>query len=72
MRVVPGNVKEGSAVSILDDFDISEGTALVMDRGYNDKKLLKAIIERDLDFVTAVKRNANLYKTANISEGMFR
>ena len=72
MKVLPGNVKEGSAVSMLDEFDIPEGTVLVMDRGYSDKTLLTQIEETDLEFIVAVRRNSDMYKVTDTSEGMFR
>lgn len=72
MKVVPGNVKEGSAVSMLDEFDIPDGTVLVMDRGYHDKTLLKQIREKGLDYIVAVKRNSDAYKVTDKGEGMFR
>ena len=72
MKVLPGNVKEGSAVSMLDEFEIPEGTILVMDRGYSDKTFLSQIKDSDLEFIVAVKRNSNMYKETDTSEGMFR
>jgi len=72
MRVVPGNIKEGSAVSMLDEFDIPEGTVLVMDRGYHDRKLLDAIREKDLDYIVAVKRNSKVYDVTGTKDGIFR
>lgn len=72
LKVVPGNVKEGSAVSMLDEFDIPKGTILVMDRGYQNQKLLKAIREKGLDYLVAVRRNSKLYDTTDTSEGIFR
>ena len=72
MKVVPGNVKEGSAVSMLDEFEIPEGTILVMDRGYSDRTLLEQIKEKGLDYIVAVKRNSNAYKVTDTKEGVFR
>ena len=72
MRVVPGNVKEGSAVTMLDEFDIAEGTMLVMDRGYSDKKFLSAVREAGFDYLVAIKRNSNAYKVTNTDDGLFR
>lgn len=68
MKVVPGNVKEGSAISMLDEFEIDEGTLLVMDRGYFDKKLLKEICAKDLDYLVAVKRNSKVYDKVQVFE----
>jgi len=72
MRVLPGNCKEGSAVSMLDEFDIPEGTFLVMDRGYSDKKFLAQVKEKGLEYVVAVKRNSKTYDITDTGEGMFR
>lgn len=72
MKVLPGNVKEGSAVSMLDEFEIPEGTILVMDRGYYDKTLLSQIRDSNLEFIVAVRRNPDMYKVTGTSEGMFR
>lgn len=72
MRVVPGNMKEGCAVTMVDEFDIEEGTLLVMDRGYHDKKLLSSIREEGLDYLVAVKRNSKLYSMTDTEEGIFR
>lgn len=72
MRIVPGNLKEGCAVTMLDEFDIEKGTLLVMDRGYHNKELLKQIREEDLDYLVAVKRNAKVYAVTDTEEGMFR
>lgn len=72
MRVVPGNMKEGCAVTMLDEFHIEEGTMLVMDRGYYDKKLLDDIRKAGLDYLVAVKRNSNVYKVTDVKDGMFR
>ena len=72
MRVVPGNMKEGCAVTMLDEFDIEEGTLLVMDRGYHDKKLLAAIRGEELDYLVAVKRNSKVYEKTDAEEGIFR
>ncbi|MFA6803540.1 MAG: hypothetical protein WCR24_03500 [Candidatus Methanomethylophilaceae archaeon] len=44
---VPGNVRECSAVNMLNEFGISEGAVSVMDRGYNDKKLLNVMADAD-------------------------
>lgn len=68
MRVVPGNVKENSAISMLDEFEIEEGTLLVMDRGYFDRKLLKEIRDNGLDYLVAVKRNSKIYDRVSVSE----
>ena len=46
---------------IQDEFDIEEGTLLVMDCGYHNKKLLKAIRDEGLDYLVAVKRNSKVY-----------
>lgn len=72
MRVLPGNGKEGSAVSMLDEFRVPEGTTLVMDRGYSDKKFLAEVRERGLEYVVAAKRNSKAYETTGTGEGMFR
>ncbi len=72
MRVVPGNMKEGCAVTMLDEFDIEDGTLLVMDRGYHDRKLLEAIRDRDLHYLVAVRRNSKLYSRTDTDEGIFR
>lgn len=61
MRVVPGNVKEGGAVSMLDEFCIPEGTVLVMDRGYWNRGFLDAVRGRGLDYAVPVRRNSRLY-----------
>ena len=68
MRVVPGNVKEGCAISMLDEFEIEEGTLLVMDRGYFDRKLLKEIRDKGLDYLVAVRRNSKVYDRVSVSE----
>jgi transposase len=70
MKVLPGNAKEGSAVCMLDEFSIPEGTLLVGDRGYNDKKFLKAVRERGLDYLVAVKRNSKAYELTDTKEGV--
>ena len=72
MRVVPGNAKEGSAVSMLDEFDIPDGTFLVMDRGYSDGKFLGEVRGRGLEYIVAVKRNSKAYDITDTGEGMFR
>ncbi len=72
MRIMPGNLKEGCAVTMLDEFGIGEGTLLVMDRGYHDRKLLAAIRDQDLDYLVAVKRNAKVYDMTDAEEGIFR
>lgn len=69
MRAVPGNVKEGSAISMLDEFRIDEGTLLVMDRGYFNRNLLKEIREKELDYLVAVKRDSKVYGMVQVSEG---
>lgn len=71
MKVLPGNAKEGSAVTMLDEFDIPEGTLLVGDRGYNDGDFLKAAREKGLDYLVAVKRNSFAYARTDTKEGMF-
>jgi len=72
MRVLPGNCKESSAVSMLDEFNVPEGTFLVMDRGYSDKKFLTEIKKKKLEYIVAVKRNSKTYDVTNTDEGMFR
>ncbi len=72
MRVIPGNAKEGSAVSMLDEFEIPEGTFLVMDRGYSDRKFLNEVKEKGLEYIVAVERNSKTYDTTDTEEGMFR
>jgi hypothetical protein len=72
MAVLPGNAKEGSAVLMLDEFDISEGTVLIMDRGYCDKDFLGKVTEKKLEFVVAAKRNSKAYDRIKTGEGMFR
>lgn len=73
MRAVPVNGKEGSAVSLLDEFDIPEGTILVMDRGYCDSGFLSAVRERGLDYVVAAKRSSKAYDEVAVDESrLFR
>lgn len=72
MRVLPGNVKEGSAISMLDEFDVPDGTFLVMDRGYSDKKFLDEIKKKGLQYIVAVKRNSKTYDITDTNESMFR
>lgn len=72
MRVLPGNAKEGSAISMLDEFNVPDGTFLVMDRGYCDKKFLKEIKSKNLEYIVAAKRNSSVYGTTKANEGMFR
>ena len=72
MKVVPGNLKEGCMVSMLDEFDIEEGTILVMDRGYFDKKLMSEIRDKGLDYLVAVKRNSKVYDNVQVGDNMFR
>ena len=71
MRVLPGNAKEGSAISMLDEFEIPRGTVLVMDRGYNDKGFLSAAKEKGLEYIVAVKRDSTAYGVTSTEEGMF-
>lgn len=68
MRAVPGNGKEGSAISMLDEFDIPEGTVLVMDRGYCDHNFLSAVRKRGLDYVVAAKRSSKAYGEVQVDE----
>ncbi len=72
MSVLPGNVREGSAISMLDEFDIPEGTILVMDRGYCIKGFLDEVKGKGLEFMVAAKRNSKAYGEVNADEGMFR
>lgn len=65
-------MKEESVVSMLDEFDIPEDTIPVMDRGYLNQKLLKAIRGKGLDYLVAVRRNSKLYDATDASEGIFR
>ena len=51
---------------------IEEGTLLVMDRGYHDRKLLAAIRDEGLDYLVAVKRNSKVYGKTDTEEGIFR
>lgn len=71
LKAVPGNVKEGSAREMLDEFAFEEGTVLVMDRGYHDKKLLAEIRGRGLGYLVAVKRNSAMYREVEADQGMF-
>ena len=72
MSVLPGNVKEGSAISMLDEFDIPMGTVLVMDRGYCSSGFLKEVKNEGLEFVVAAKRSSKAYDAVHVGEGMFR
>lgn len=72
MRVLPGNSKESSAVSMLDEFNVPDGTFLVMDRGYSDKKFLSEIKKKNLEYIVAAKRNSKTYDITDTKEGMFR
>lgn len=72
MRVVPGNVREGCAVTMLDEFKVAEGTMLVMDRGYGDKRFLGAVREAGLDYLVAVRRSSKVYGLTDTGGGMFR
>mgnify|MGYP000869324921 CR=1 FL=1 len=73
MRAVPGNGRESNAVSMLDEFDVPEGTVLVMDRGYCDRKFLSAVTERGLEYVVAAKRNSKAYEEVQVDErSLFR
>lgn len=72
MKVVPGNLKEGCMVTMLDEFDIDEGTILVMDRGYFDRKLMSEIRGKGLDYLVAVKRNSKVYDKVQVTDSMFR
>lgn len=72
MKVVPGNLKEGCTVTMLDEFGIDEGTILVMDRGYFDRKLMSEIRAKGLDYLVAVKRNSKVYDKVQVGDSMFR
>ena len=72
MKVVPGNLKEGCTVTMLDEFSIDEGTILVMDRGYFDRKLMSEIRAKGLDYLVAVKRNSKVYDKVQVGDSMFR
>lgn len=72
MKVLAGNTKEDTAVTMLDSFDIEPGTLLVMDRGYSNSKLLEKIGEKGLGYLVPVKRNSKLYAEDIPWEGMFR
>ena len=72
MKVLPGNVKEGSAVSMLDEFEIPAGTFLVMDRGYYDLRFLEEVVKAGLGYIVAAKRNSKAYRIVDADEGWFR
>jgi hypothetical protein len=71
MNVIPGNVKEGSVVNMLDEFDMPEGTILVMDRAYCITKFLKEIKKKGLEYIVAAKRNSKAYRDVNVGNDMF-
>jgi transposase len=72
MNVLPGNVREGSAANMLDEFDLEEGTILVMDRAYCIAKFLKEITDRNLDYIVAARRSSRAYVEVKVGDGMFR
>lgn len=72
MRVLPGNNKEGAAVSMLDEFGIPKGTFLVMDEGCSDGRFLSQIREKELEYIVAAKRNSKTHGITDTKEGMFR
>jgi hypothetical protein len=73
MRTVAGNIREGSVKGMLEEFDIKEGTVLVMDRGYFSKDIMDAVTDNDNEFVIAARRNCTAYDTVSTEwTGMFR
>ena len=71
MNVIPGNVKEGAAADMLDEFGLEAGTILVMDRAYCIAKFLKEIKEKGLEYIVAAKRNSTAYREVAVGNGMF-
>lgn len=69
--MVCGNVKENSIIGMLDEFGIKESTVFVMDRGYGSKKVVDQLTSAGHDFVVALKRNSDSYKTINTDQGHF-
>jgi len=72
MNAVPGNVKEGSAVNMLDEFGLEEGTVLVMDRAYCIEGFLKEIRRKKLEYIVAARRDSRAYSEVSVGDGMFR
>ena len=73
MNVVPGNMKEGCAETMLEELDIDEGTILVLDRGYCGDPFLRKVRENGLEYVVAAKRNSRAYDIARTEkERIFR
>jgi len=71
MKALAGNLREGSVNDMLDEFSIPEGTLLVMDTGYCSEKIMKAVIERKLEFIVAAKRESKAYDEITVGKDRF-
>jgi hypothetical protein len=72
MNVVPGNVKEGAAVNMLDEFGLEEGTVLVMDRAYCNSGFLSEVKKRKFEYIVAARRNSKAYNEVIVGGEMFK
>lgn len=71
IRTVAGNVKEGSLVGMLKEFDIGDDVVLVMDRGYDVEEIRDVVDDSGRFFVIPVDRSSTLYGTVHAEEGAF-
>jgi len=72
MNIVPGNVREGAAVNMLDEFGLEEGTVLVMDRAYCNNEFLSEVKKRKFEYIVAAKRNSKAYNEVSVGSEMFK
>jgi len=71
IKAIAGNLREGSIEDMLDEFDIPEGTVLVMDAGHCSDRIMDAVTRRKLEFVVAAKRESKAYGEIKVGEDMF-
>jgi hypothetical protein len=71
IKALAGDIHENSIGDMLDEFEISAGTLLIMDSGYASKDIMKELEQRGLDFLVPVKRDSLAYMNTNTDDGMF-
>lgn len=69
--MVCGNVKENSVVKMVERFGIPSPAVLVMDRGYGGKNILGSLHKGGYDFIVALRRDSDAYKTVPVGSGHF-